>query len=67
MVRGAPTAPGSRVGVTGVTDVSMGEGGSGLRGERAAMLIVGERERFRMWVSVDETEERREEKTWRRQ
>lgn len=31
---------GSRVGVTGVMEVIMGDGGSGAKGERATMLMV---------------------------
>lgn len=33
-------ASGSMVGVTGVTDVIIGDGGSGATGERATMLMV---------------------------
>lgn len=38
---GAETA-GSRVGLTGVTEVIIGEGGSAATGERATMLMVRE-------------------------
>lgn len=36
---------GSRVGVTGVTEVTIGDGGSGATGERTTMLMASERDR----------------------
>lgn len=47
----AAEASGSRVGVTGVTEVIIGDGGSGATGERATRLMVRERRTgFLTWV-----------------